>query len=146
MKYNRKIKNKNIRYCLVGKRVFNRLRAAEEYCEKHNLDVDENILSENPKILEEAKNICRTILPILHDMKKELQDVYDEQANIYHRKVDDFKEAETKRDLLRDYKREQMQRALGILEGISMVRGVIDKQIQVHEQVKILHGYERKRF
>jgi len=79
-------------------------------------------------------------------MKKELQDVYDEQANIYHRKVDDFKEAETKRDLLRDYKREQMQRALGILEGISMVRGVIDKQIQVHEQVKILHGYERKRF
>jgi len=108
MKYNRKIKNKNIRYCLVGKKVFNRLRAAEVFCNENNLDVGENILSENKDVLEAAKQICFYVLPILHDMKKELQDVYDEQANIYHRKVDDFKEAETKRDLLRDYYQEQI--------------------------------------
>ena len=141
MEYNRRIKNKNIGYCLVGKRVFNRLRVAEIYCNDNNLDVD-CILSENKDVLDEVKKICFDVLPLLHDMEKELQDIYDEQQKIYHRKVDEFKEAETKRDLLRDYKRERMQRAMGVLEGINMVKNVIRKQINVHSSAIHLKGGE----
>ena len=47
---------------------------------------------------------------------------------------------ETKRDLLRGYKREQMQRAMGVLEGINMVKSVIRKQIAVHSSVTHLKG------
>ena len=142
MKYNRRIKNKNIGYCLVGKRVFNSLRVAEIFCNDNGLDVDDCILSENKDVLDEAKNICFNVLPLLHDMEKELQYIYDEQQKIYHRKVDEFKEAETKRDLLRDYKRERMQMAMGILEGINMVKNVIRKQIDVHSSVTHLKGGE----
>lgn len=140
MKYNRRIKNKNIGYCLVGKRVFNSLRAAEIYCNDNNLDVDDCILSENKDVLDEAKKICSYVLPVLHDIEKEFRDIYDEQQNIYHRKVAEFKESETKRDLLRGYKREQMQRAMGVLEGINMVKSVIRKQIAVHSSVTHLKG------
>ena len=142
MKYNRRIKNKNIGYCLVGKRVFNSLIVAEIFCNDNGLDVDDCILSENKDVLDEAKNICFNVLPLLHDMEKELQYIYDEQQKIYHRKVDEFKEAETKRDLLRDYKRERMQMAMGILEGINMVNNVIRKQIDVHSSVTHLKGGE----
>lgn len=142
MKYNKRIKNKNIGYCLVGKRVFNRLRAAEVFCNENNLDVNECILSEDMEVLAAAKEICFDVLPLLTDMKIELQEAYDEQQKTYHRKVDDFKEAETKRDLLRDYKREQMQRAIGVLEGMHLVMGVIDKQIDVHKSVTYLKGGE----
>ena len=122
MKYNRRIKNKNIGYCLVGKRVFNSLIVAEIFCNDNGLDVDDCILSENKDVLDEAKNICFNVLPLLHDMEKELQYIYDEQQKIYHRKVDEFKEAETKRDLLRDYKRERMQMAVPqLLQNVTMV-------------------------
>lgn len=142
MKYNRRIKNKNIRYFLVGKRVFNSLRAAEVFCNENNLDVDDCILSEDKDVLEAAKKICFNVLPLLEDVKVELKEVYDEQQKIYHRKVNEFKEAETKRDLLRDYKREQMQRAIGVLEGMHLVMGIIDKQIDVHKSVTYLKGGE----
>lgn len=120
---------------MVNKRVFNTLHKAEEYCEKHKLDVDENILSENPEVLEEAKNICRTVLPLLHDMKESLQVIYDQQAEIFHKKAAAYEESKTKRDLLREYKNEQSHRALGILEGILMVRNTIDRQIEIHERI-----------
>lgn len=142
MKYNKRIKNKNIGYCLVGERVFNSLRVAEIYCNDNNLDVNDCILSENKDVLDEAKKICFYVLPILQDMEKEFQGIYDEQEKIYYRKVAEFKEAETKRDLLRDYKREQMQRAMGVLEGISMIKNVIGKQIAVHSSVAHLKGGE----
>lgn len=142
MKYNRRIKNKNIRYFLVGKRVFNSLRAAEVFCNENNLDVNECILSENKDVLEAAKQICFYVLPILHDMKKEISDVYGEQAKVYNRKIDEFKESETKRDLLRGYKEKQMHEAYGILQGIGMVQSIINKQIEVHESVTHLKGGE----
>ena len=63
MKYNRRIKNKNIGYFIVRGRVFNTLHQAEEYCRENGLDLDEEILSENADILKEAKAIrCFTYI------------------------------------------------------------------------------------
>lgn len=142
MKYNRRIKNKNIKYCLVGERVFNSLRVAELFCNDNGFDVNDCILSENKDVLAEAKKICSYVLPLLYDMEKELQGLYDEKEKIYYRKVAEFKKAETKRDLLYGYKREQLQRAMGVLEGISMIKNVIRKQIAVHSSVTHLKGGE----
>jgi len=138
MKYNRKIKNKNIGYFLVNRRVFSSLRKAEQYCDNNNLDVDECIRSESPDVLKEAKEICLDVLPLLRDIKESIQEEYDKQREVYHKAVDEFKESETKRDLLRGYKEQQMREALGELRGISKVIEIIDEQIQNHEKVRYL--------
>ncbi len=114
------------------------MRKAEQYCDKNNLDVDDCIRSENPDVLKEAKSICLDVLPLLRDMKESIREEYDKQVEVYHRKVDEFKESETKRDLLRGYKENQMHEALGVLHGISMVQSIIDSQIENHEKVRYL--------
>lgn len=138
MAFNRKIKNKNIGYFLVNRRVFSSLRKAEQYCDKNNLDVDDCIRSENPDVLKEAKSICLDVLPLLRDMKESIREEYDKQVEVYHRRVDEFKESETKRDLLRGYKENQMHEALGVLHGIGVVQSIIDSQIENHEKVRYL--------
>lgn len=140
MKYNRKIKNKNIGYFLVNRRVFSSLRKAEQFCDKNNMDVDECILSESADVLKEAKEICLDVIPLLRDIKESVQEEYDKQREVYHKAVDEFKESETKRDLLRGYKEQQVHKGIGELRGISKVIEILDEQIQVHEQVKRLHG------
>jgi len=141
MKYNRKIKNKNIGYFLVNRRVFSSLRKAEQYCDKNNLDVDEYIRSESPDVLKEAKEVCLDVLPLLRDIKESIQEEYDKKREVYHRAVEEFKESETKRDLLRGYKEQHMREALGELRGISAVQSIIDNQIENHEKVRYLqHG------
>lgn len=140
MKYNRKIKNKNIGYFLVNRRVFSSLRKAEQYCGKNNLDVDDCIRSENPDVLKEAKEICLDVLPLLRDIKESIQEEYENQLVVYSKAVDEFKESETKRDLLRGYKEQHMRELMGELRGISRIIEIIHEQIQVHEQVGHLHG------
>ena len=140
MRYNRKIKNKNIGYFLVNRKVFSSLRKAEQYCDKNNLDVDECILSESADVLNEVKEISLDVLPLLRDIRQSIQEEYDKQREVFNKAVDEFKESETKRDLLRGYKEQQVHEGIGELRGISKVIGIIDEQIQVHEQVKRLHG------
>lgn len=141
MKYNRKIKNKNIGYFLVNRKVFSSLRKAEQYCDKNNLDVDEYIRSESPDVLKEAKEICLDVLPLLRDIKESIQEEYDNQLVVYNRAVNEYKESETKRDLLRGYKEQHMRESLGELRGIARVIGIIDEQIENHQKVRYLqHG------
>lgn len=141
MKYNRKIKNKNIGYFLVNRKVFSSLKKAEQYCDKNNLDVDEYIRSESPDVLKEAKEICLDVLPLLRDIKESIQEEYDNQLVVYNRAVNEFKESETKRDLLRGYKEQHMRESLGELRGIARVIGIIDEQIENHQKVRYLqHG------
>ncbi len=139
MRYNRKIKNKNIGYFLVNRKVFSSLRKAEQYCDKNNLDVDECILSESADVLNEVKEICLDVLPLLRDIRQSIQEEYDKQREVFNKAVDEFKESETKRDLLRGYKEQQVHEGIGELRGISKVIEIINEQIQVHEQVKRLH-------
>lgn len=58
MKYNTKIKNKNVGYAVVGNKIFSNLCLAEIYCDKHNLDPDDYIKSENKETLAYAKEIA----------------------------------------------------------------------------------------
>jgi len=139
LKYNRKIKNKNIGYFLVNRRVFSSLRQAEEFCDNKNLDVDYYILSESADVLKEAKEICLDVIPLLRDIKESIQEKYDTQREVFSKAVDEFKKSEQERDMLRDYKEQRMRELMGELRGISAVIGIIDEQIQVHEQVRHLH-------
>ena len=84
----------------------------------------------------------KNVLSLLRDMEKNFQAIYDEQEKIYYIKLNEYKEAEAKRDLLRDYKREQMIRAMGVLEGISMINNVIRNLIVIHSSVMQLKGGE----
>lgn len=140
LKYNRKIKNKNIGYFLVNRRVFSSLRKAEQFCDKNNMDVDECILSESADVLKEVKEICLDVIPLLCDIKQSIQEEYDKKREVFNKAVDEFKESETKRDLLRGYKEQQVHECIGELRGISKVIEILDEQIQVHKQVKRLHG------
>jgi hypothetical protein len=134
-----KIKNKNIGYFLVNKRVFSLFRKAELFCDKNGLGVDEYIRSESPDVLKEAKEICFNVLPILYDIKESIQEEYDNQLVVCDKVVDEFKELETKRDLLRSYKEQQVHEGIGELRGILKAIRIIDEQILVHEQVRRLH-------
>lgn len=117
------------------------MRKAEQYCDKNNLDVDEYIRSESPDVLKEAKEVCLDVLPLLRDIKESIQEEYDKKCEVYHGAVEEFKESETKRDLLRGYKEQHMREALGELRGISAVQSIIDNQIENHEKVRYLqHG------
>lgn len=77
-------------------------------------------------------NKVTILLSLLRDMEKEFQAIYDEKEKLCYRKVNAFKEAETKRDLLCGYKREQMIRAMGVLEGISLINNVIRNLIHYY--------------
>lgn len=136
MKYNKKIKNKNIGYFLVGKRVFNSLRKAEQHCETNKLDVDDCILSEDNGVLMTAKDVCNDVLPLLYDINNIIQEVYEKQHKDFKRKVKEYNESKEVRDLLRDLKKEYMSRSHGVLDGIHMIREIINEQIEVHEAVK----------
>jgi len=133
--YNTKIKNKNIGYFLVNKRVFNTLYKAELYCDKHGFDVNEFIRSENPEVLSEAKEICRNVLPLLYDIKESIRKLHDEQLEQVRKKIDELNESKTKRDLLYDYKNEQVHKALGVIEGISMILNIVNEEIENHKKV-----------
>lgn len=136
MKYNKRIKNKNIGYFLVGKRVFNSLRKAEQYCEINKLDVDDCILSEDTGVLMTAKDVCNDVLPLLYDINNIIQEVYEKQHKDFERKAKEYNESKEVRDLLRDLKKEYMSRSLGVLDGIHMIRRIINEQIEIHEAVK----------
>ena len=84
----------------------------------------------------------KNVLSLLRDMEKQFQLIYDEQEKLYYIKVNECKEAEAKRDLLRGYKRDQMIRAMGVLEGISMINNVIRNLIVIHSSVMQLKGGE----
>ena len=133
--YNTKIKNKNIGYFLVNKRVFNTLYKAELYCDKHGFDVNKFIRSENPEVLSEAKEICRNVLPLLYDIKESIRKLHDEQLEQVRKKFDELNESKTKRDLLYDYKNKQAHKALGVIEGISMILNIVNEEIENHEKV-----------
>jgi len=123
----------------VNRRVFSSLRQAEEFCDNKNLDVDYYILSESADVLKEAKEICLDVIPLLRDIKESIQEKYDTQREVFSKAVDEFKKSEQERDMLRDYKEQRMRELMGELRGISAVIGIIDEQIQVHEQVRHLH-------
>lgn len=140
MAFNKKIKNKNIGYFLVKRRVFNKLSQAELYCGKHNLDVNDHIRSESPEIFEQAKEICHNVLPVLYEIREQISNAWDKEAEAYRKKIADYKESLTKRDLLRDYKHEQVHKHLGVLNGIADVREIINRQIEVHREVKSIYS------
>lgn len=120
---------------LVNKRVFNTLYKAELYCDKHGFDVNEFIRSENPEVLSEAKGICRNVLPLLYDIKESIRKLHDEQLEQVRKKIDELNESKTKRDLLYDYKNEQIHKALGVIEGISMILNIVNEEIENHKKV-----------
>lgn len=124
----------------MNKRVFSSLRQAELFCDKNNLDVDAYILSESADVLKEVKEICLDVIPLLRDIKESVQEKYDKQREVFSNAVEEFKKSEKERDLLRGYKEQRMRELMGELRGISSIIGIIDEQIQVHEQVKHLHG------
>lgn len=141
MKYNRKIKNKNMGYFLVNRKVFSSLRKAEQYCDKNKLDPDDYIRSESPDVLKEAKEICLDVLPLLHDIKESIQEEYDNQLVEYNRAVNVYKGSEIKCDLMRGYKEQYMRESLGELRGIAKGIEIIDEQIENHQKVRYLqHG------
>jgi len=84
----------------------------------------------------------KIVLSLLRDMEKEFQGLYDEQERIFYRKVAELKKAETKRDLLSGYKRDEMIKAMGVLEGITMINNVIRNLIVIHSSVTHLKGGE----
>jgi hypothetical protein len=119
----------------VDRRAFTKLTEAEKFCIKNNLDVNKDILSEDPAVLETAKDICFTVLPVLSDLKESIQEEFNNQLIVYNKAVDEFKESETKCDLLRNYKEQQMYEALGKLRGIAKVLEIIEEQIQAHKEI-----------
>ena len=105
------------------------------YCDKHGFDVNEFIRSENPEVLSEAKEICRNVLPLLYDIKESIRKLHDEQLEQVRKKIDELNESKTKRDLLYDYKNEQVHKALGVIEGISMILNIVNEEIENHKKV-----------
>jgi len=135
MSFNKRIKNKNIGYFLVGKRVFTELHAAENYCDKKGLDVDEYIQSENKEVLDQVKGIAHDVLPVLYDIREQCSKCFELQLKKANRLSEEYQESLTKRDLLREYKKEQFIRQQGVLDGITMFQNTITKQIEVHERI-----------
>lgn len=76
------------------------------------------------------------VLPLLRDIKESIQEEYNTQLVVYKRLVEEFKEAETNRELIWGYKERQVNEGIGELRGISKAIEIIDDQIQVHEKVK----------
>jgi hypothetical protein len=135
MIHNRRIKNKNIGYFLVEKRVFTEISCAEKYCDKKGLDVDEHIQSESKEVLNQVKRIAHDVLPVLYDTREQCSKHFESQLEKAHRLSKEYQEALTKRDLLREYKKEQSIRQLGILDGITIFQNIVTKHIEVHEKI-----------
>jgi len=137
MAYNRTIKNKNTGYYLVGKRAFHSLGKAEQYCDKNGLDVDKEIRSENDDIKELAHTIANTNIALLEDIMEKCQVMHEEKLAKTQKVSDDYNTSLNNRDLLREYKNEQADRCLGVLEGMSLIRQIILNEL--HESQQILH-------
>ncbi len=137
-KFNRRLKDKNAGYFKVGNMVFKDLREAEMYCWEKNLDVDEHIKSGTPAILLESLNICRTVLPVLDRMEDQIGILYREKYKEKSRRAKEYRETIGKRDLLKEYKQEQLIRSIALLEGIWLVREIVNKEKTKYQ--KILSG------
>jgi len=140
MKYNRRIKNKNIGYFIVRGRVFNTLHQAEEYCRENGLDLDEEILSENADVLKEAKAISRSALPILKNLQKRYDNEYQKQCSDYDRKIKEYKDSLNVRDLLRGLKYEHAIEQLGVLKGMHILSKHIRQEIEILESILRIPG------
>lgn len=115
--------------------MFNLLRHAELYCEKHGLDVNDDIHSENPEVLRQAKEICHNVLPVLYDIREQILNT----AEAYRKKIERHSESKIKHDLLQELKNEEVYRTLGVIKGIGEIRGIIEKQIEAHREIKNLN-------
>jgi len=135
MKYNRKIKNKNIGYFIVRGRVFNTLHQAEEYCRENGLDLNEEILSENADVLKEAKAISRSALPILKNLQKRYDNEIQKQRSDYDRKIKEYKDSLNVVDPFRELKHEYAIEQLGVLEGMHILSKHIRQEIEILESI-----------
>ena len=140
MKYNRRIKNKNIGYFIVKGKVFNSLHQAEEYCRENNLDLNDEILSENDDILKQAKVISRNNLPLLYSIKEYQYKQIAEESQVYDKRVKEYKESLKCRDLDRELKHRYMIEQLGVMHGMQKMRGLIQSEIEVMESILRIPG------
>lgn len=118
-----KFENKNIPYAKVGRRVFNSLFYAENFCAEHGLDVNSAIeYRDDPELKKNIQTIAqyqKAILQECLDRLKARAEVLVQEINL--RNADLEKCNALDRDCLTDWRNEAIAKHTGTIEAYEIV-------------------------
>lgn len=124
-----KFKNINCPYALVRGIVFPSINTAVSYCIAHNLDVNTEIESDDPRVLAKCKQIADFTLPVLRATQEHFRGEWNNLRGDCHRKITARNEAQARHDLCmsayRDDATEAVGKSNGFYSGMVLLQGYI---------------------